>query len=87
MAKHRFNYPEKLDKCHFCDNDQAEMLAGLYRLEDGSLTALFNLKCTNCGYTTPSREYPDSAVHVWNMASKIEVMRLLDRLAEFKSSE
>lgn len=82
MAKHSFNYPDKLYECQFCGVKEIQMLSGLYRLEDGSLVALFNMKCTECGYESPQYESPDSAVHGWNMSKKVEIMRLLDSVQE-----
>jgi len=41
MAKHRFNYPEKLDRCHFCDNTEGEdwtQILNIPQDEQGGLT-------------------------------------------------
>jgi hypothetical protein len=82
MAKHTFNYPDRLHACDFCGGKEITMNAGLYKLEDLSMTALFSMQCTSCGYESQKHESPDSCVHAWNMSKKVEIMRLIDGVSE-----
>jgi len=82
MHSHKFNYPANINPCRFCGSEDVALDAALIRLNDGHLTTLFNLGCTECGYTTRDYEYPDIAAHAWNMAAKLEINALLDAVAD-----
>lgn len=88
MAKHHFSYPDRLHNCQFCNGKDIEMEAAVFRLPDKSLTCLFNMKCLTCEYATAQFEYPDAAINAWNLAKKIEIMRLIDNVnQEYKKQQ
>lgn len=81
MKSHRFNYPQDLKPCQFCNGETVpELVSAIVRKPDGHLTSIYNLKCADCGYTTKTYEYPDIVCHAWNMAAKIEVNQIVDSI-------
>lgn len=84
MHKHKFTYPDRLINCQFCDGVDIELEAGIYRLEDNTLTALFNMKCLKCGYSTAFYEGPDHATQAWNLSKKLEINKLLKSVQQEK---
>lgn len=78
MARRIGNFPRSLSPCQFCKGKEIKLNSDLIRTDAGDLSAIFTLECLICGYTTDETEYVDMCCHLWNMAKKLEVAKLID---------